>query len=179
MGATSTPNLGLIKPDLQEVIKANWTTQHAQNMNSIDEALRIAWDTYTPVWASSGTQPVIGSGGSIIGNYCELGKNFISVWILLRVGGTGFSAGSGNYTLSLPFNVDKTLAFETCFGVAHLHDDNSALNTQAGVPVISNTGNDEIQIYTDSSNFSWSPTAPFTLAQGDLVSVWMACAREV
>lgn len=36
MGTITTPELNLIKPDLQEIIKNNWDTQHETNVDKID-----------------------------------------------------------------------------------------------------------------------------------------------
>lgn len=59
-----------------------------------------AWDSYTPVWTASSTNPTIGNG-TISGRYVAIGATIIGE--IRIVGGTvGFSRGSGTYYISLP-----------------------------------------------------------------------------
>lgn len=57
------------------------------------------WQTYTPVWSSTGTQPNIGNG-TIVGRYFRTGKK-IDVEIKMILGSTS-TAGTGTYYWSLP-----------------------------------------------------------------------------
>lgn len=59
-----------------------------------------SWTDYTPIWSSSGTQPVLGNG-SLTGRYVNIGATIIGE-IRLQAGVTGFNRGSGTYHLSLP-----------------------------------------------------------------------------
>lgn len=56
--------------------------------------------TYTSVWSSSGTQPTLGTGGSVTAVFKEDGKE-VNVEIRLVLG-TGFSFGTGNIGFTLP-----------------------------------------------------------------------------
>lgn len=74
--------------------------------------------SYIPVLSAVTTPPVLGTGGSAIlrGNFYEIFDQ-IYLWAEFRYG-TGFSAGSGNYTMSLPFNVDSTIGPDIAAGGA-------------------------------------------------------------
>jgi hypothetical protein len=65
------------------------------------------WKAYTPTWASSGTQPVIGNG-TITANYCLIGAKAVGFHILLQAG-TTTTQGTGNQTLTLPFAAANVL----------------------------------------------------------------------
>jgi hypothetical protein len=60
------------------------------------------WTTYTPVLRGSVTDPVIGNG-SITGRYVNIGATIIGE-IRIIAGTSGFTRGSGTYTVSLPTN---------------------------------------------------------------------------
>lgn len=53
MGFTTTPTLGLIKPDGQEQIKNNWVDQYEANMDAVD-ALAEGIPILTPGWTAIG-----------------------------------------------------------------------------------------------------------------------------
>lgn len=57
------------------------------------------WKAFTPTWAASTTNPVIGNG-SIVGRYIKNGRT-VHFSIQITTGSTT-TAGSGNYTLGLP-----------------------------------------------------------------------------
>ena len=58
-----------------------------------------AWQSYTPTWTASTTNPSIGNG-SIVGRYLQIGK---TCWFRAYLQfGTTTTAGSGNYSVGLP-----------------------------------------------------------------------------
>jgi hypothetical protein len=59
-----------------------------------------AAQTYTPVLDSTGTAPTLGTGGAIAGRYIQIGK--LVKWSVIIIIGTGFTAGTGTYRVSLP-----------------------------------------------------------------------------
>lgn len=70
------------------------------------------WDSYSPVWTSSGVAPVLGNG-SLIGRFCVTGKTTEFYFVL--VFGTTTTAGTGSYSFTLPAT---SAAFEvqSCYG---------------------------------------------------------------
>lgn len=65
-------------------------------------AIGDPWTAYTPTWTATTTNPTIGNG-SIVGSYMLAGK-FCTFRAVVSVGSTT-TAGSGSYSLSLPFTV--------------------------------------------------------------------------
>ncbi len=58
-----------------------------------------AWQSYTPVWTTSGTAPSLGNG-VLTGKYKKIGKT-VFVRVRLQIGSTT-TTGTGNYRISLP-----------------------------------------------------------------------------
>jgi hypothetical protein len=72
-------------------------------------AVRIgAWQTYTPVWGSNGTQPVLGNS-TITGAFAQIGKTVhFRIELNLLTGG-GFSVGTGSrYSFTTPTSINGT-----------------------------------------------------------------------
>jgi hypothetical protein len=65
------------------------------------EMAAAGWDTYTPNWTASVTNPTLGTGGVVQGRFRRDGTT-LHVWIRAQAGTAGFAAGSGIYFLSLP-----------------------------------------------------------------------------
>jgi hypothetical protein len=63
------------------------------------KAIGDAWQSYTPVWGSSGTAPVVGNG-SLLGNWISAGK--LVIWRFSFTSGTTSTYGTGNYTITIP-----------------------------------------------------------------------------
>lgn len=57
--------------------------------------------SYTPVWASIGTQPALGNG-TAVGEYIKIGKIVLG-WFLITLGSTS-TAGTDVYEFTLPSN---------------------------------------------------------------------------
>jgi len=60
-----------------------------------------AWQTYTPAFTASTTNPNLGSGGALEGRYVRQG-NLITWQASVGTGGTGVTAGAGEYRITLP-----------------------------------------------------------------------------
>ena len=58
-----------------------------------------AWQTYVPVWTSSGTAPAL-NNGTVTGKYVQIGKTV--VFNFTWAAGTTTTFGTGNYSFSLP-----------------------------------------------------------------------------
>lgn len=74
---------------------------------SIDEVTNLAggeaadWKAWTPVLTGSTTNPNLGSTGTAVGKYFRWGR-FVVARFRLTFGGTGISAGSGQWHVSYP-----------------------------------------------------------------------------
>ncbi len=130
-----------------------------------------AWTAYTPTWASSGTQPVLGNNGAIVGRHKTIGKT-VKVSIDLTIGSTT-TVGTAFYNFSLP----STAANQ---GI-HMLGDAAFFDTSLGgwnggwTQVTANTAT--VSVFFDfpppsASTFSaaqWSATHPVAPATGDVI----------
>jgi len=117
-----TSNVALAKPTNVELAE-NWVnfTQLQGDNNTIiqDEANKVV-TAYTPTFITQGTQPNIGSGGSVLGEYID-NMGVIMGSAIVTFFGSGIAAGTGEYGISLPFLVDNSF-----------HSVGSALNSTPG-----------------------------------------------
>jgi len=127
------------------------------------------WQTYTPTWSSSGTQPGLGNG-TINGRYARFGKT-VHFDTSLIIGSTS-TAGTGNYRISLPSlgNADTTIERE----VLCRSYDASATTAYMGQGVVNAT---YIQLQSgavagSSAVANVSATAPWVPATGDIYKTW-------
>jgi hypothetical protein len=104
--------LPLVNPIGGNFLK-DWPAQNAVNCDAIDgyagPALATnALQTYTPVLSAVTTDPTLGTGGFIRGFYYQI---FDQIYVFgeMRFGTAGTNAGSGIYTISLPFTADTSV----------------------------------------------------------------------
>lgn len=118
-----------------------------------------AYNTYVPVWASTGTAVAL-NNGTIQGSYLQLGK-FVNGLVILSFGSTT-TYGTGTYSLTLPTGavgsgltpvgtvaaIDSGVA--TYIGSAQLFSSTVVQITNLAAPIA-----------------AYSATVPFTFASGD------------
>jgi hypothetical protein len=88
--------------------------------------------TYTPALTAPTTNPTLGSGSSVVGRYVRGGR-MVTVWVRIGFGSSGVSAGSGQYTVSLPVAASTITASSSngsgqAIGFGHIRDDGSTSN---------------------------------------------------
>lgn len=129
-------------------------------------ALGDAWASYSPAWTASTTNPVIGNG-TLNGFYREIGKT-IDYRIELTVGSTT-TFGSGSYRMSLPTAARAAItSLAQPMGNAGLGDTSaSARYLRTAVYLTTTT-----VFLADEAGTAWTPTVPFTLANGDFVIIY-------
>lgn len=103
--------LSLISPIGSDFMK-DFPGQNVVNLDRIDAFANacLTNDTmqqYTPGLNATTTDPVLGTGGFIRGLYYVIFDQ-VYVWAEFGFGTSGFSAGSGTYTMTLPFEMDLT-----------------------------------------------------------------------
>jgi hypothetical protein len=105
-----TPNIALAKPSLAEVAK-NWVTGPAlasANNGIITNKSDINMQSYTPTIIAQTTAPNLGSGTATGRYQRHQGWCWGTFILLFTTGGTGLSAGSGEYGVSLPTLADNS-----------------------------------------------------------------------
>lgn len=119
------------------------------------------WQTYTPVWGSSGTQPALGNG-TLTGRYSILGKTCFA-FMELTIGSTT-TFGTGDYTLSLPFNNPSGYLQLSSVAI-----DASPSQIFGGEGRIS--GGLAVLLNQAAPSLGWGPSIPMTWANGDIARV--------
>lgn len=120
-------------------------------------AYEAAWSTYTPTWASSGTQPVLGNG-TLTGRYHQIGKS-VKGQILLTPG-SATTFGTGTYTFSLP------VASLSALGVGNAEALQTSVRWWLGRAVLATSTTCNVQWQNNSGVSTWDPTTPWTFASG-------------
>jgi hypothetical protein len=115
--------------------------------------------SYTPVWSSDGTLPVLGDGAAT-GSYDRNGKD-IHAYGVIGIGSTT-TFGTGVYRFSVPF----TNVGGNHIGTARILDAGSVYYT--GVANISN-GNDYVEISFNNLSQQAQQGVPITYAVGDFI----------
>ena len=77
----------------------------AAEMNGIGE-----WTSYTPVLTATVTNPTLGTAATATGSYARI-QNLIIANFEFFFGTSGFSAGSGDYRVSLPVTASAVSLF--------------------------------------------------------------------
>lgn len=120
---------------------------------------------YTPVWASSGTQPAIGNG-TINGRYLQLGK-LVYGTIVLTMGSTT-TYGTGSYTFTRPITAQANNSglflssvdvFDSSAGAVY----KGALRTGGTAPLI--------PVTLASPTADYAATVPVTFATSDTITI--------
>lgn len=94
----NTPILGLPYPGPSNTADVPY---YLQQLAETVEVNFGAWVAYTPVLTASTTNPTLGTGSSAVGRYRQFGKTVLCRGEF-RFGTSGISAGSGQYSMSLP-----------------------------------------------------------------------------
>lgn len=118
------------------------------------------WASYTPTFASSGTQPTLGNS-TLAGRYKRQFSTTLDVLISLQIGST-FTPGTGTYRFGLPAGL-IALAHRRAIGSAYVFD-TSAVAHYAGVAILRSNGT-EITVVLNTTELA--ATAPITWATGD------------
>jgi len=113
------------------------------------------WQTYTPSWTSTGTQPAL-VDGTLVGTYTQIGDLIVAKASLTIGASTTF--GTGNYSISLPVAESSSVGFSAGPGIA--------FDSNPGAFYIVHWR--AAALFTNASPAALlSPSAPFTWAASD------------
>ena len=130
------------------------------------------WTTYTPVLYGSTTNPVLGNG-SITGRYMNVGATIFGE-IRIIAGTTGFSRGSGSYSVSLP--AAGIVENYQPVGQVVMRDEGPGV-TYFGTAIFNNNVNDRIELYiqgqvaTYEEGFAVTESTPFLFSANDKILI--------
>lgn len=135
----------------------------AATMNSIG----AAWESFTPSWSSSGTQPAIGNG-SLTGKYCQIQK-LVVAQIRLQIGSTT-TIGSGTYRFNYPVTATNVFSY-AALGTCAMWDNSVSQNFVATVVTNGSSTTNFQMAVTGAGGTDVAATVPFTWAANDRLSV--------
>lgn len=130
------------------------------------------WTTYVPEWLGSATNPSIGNG-SITGRYVIIGATVFGE-IRIQAGTSGFTRGSGSYSITLP----TSAVFENLqpVGQVVLRDEGPGTNF-FGTAVFNNNNNDRVELFIQSQvsqfeeGFPVTESTPFLFGSNDRILI--------
>ena len=125
----------------------------------------VAWTTYAPVWASSGTAPSIGNG-TLIGAYTQIGKT--THCTLTFAAGSTTSFGTGTYTFSLPVTA-ATVAGQNFIGALRVYE--SSVNTNYTGDCRVNSAATVLTMQINNTVGDVGATVPMTFSTGDAMQL--------
>ncbi len=186
MAVVFTSNIGLAKPSESEIAK-NWaanTELNNDNLTIITNKMNIPLTSYTPSLVASTSNPNIGTTGTRVGQYQDL-EGFIVGCFIITFNGSGISAGSGDYGVTLPAVADGTFHFAaaslsaaagatTVLGEGYFND-SSAVATSGAVALelVTNSGVSYVrmltQTYSGKGSRAVNSAAPAVPAAGDSI----------
>jgi hypothetical protein len=128
-----------------------------------------SWISYTPQLTATTTNPTLGTGGIIEGQYIKIGNLVIGNYFI-RFGTSGVNAGSGTYRVSLPSQISEIIT-----GNQYVYGSGYVFDLSAGAGRILNNvysnGNSFVTLgymETTSNVFSNATNAaPWTWAASD------------
>lgn len=177
-------SLPLISPNSSNFIK-DWPAQNAINCDLIDNyAGSYGVQSYTPVFNAVTTSPVLGTGGFVNGFYYQIFDQ-IFTWGEFRFG-TGFSPGSGNFEVTLPFdahfiaNSDTNMGNGPIIGNCRVWNNTTDSSKQPGLVQLRTISQMMFGIRFDTASAVRAMGAgiPFTWAAGDGIS-WFCKYQRV
>lgn len=126
------------------------------------------WKDFKPVWTATTTNPVL-NNGTLRTRYVRTG-NVVHFQGVLTPGSTT-TFGSGEYRLSLPVTAVAGISWQSIGGGWVLDvSTGNAWNTTA---FFAGSTTIVLRMGTGSGANGWSNSAPFTLAQSDIVSFYV------
>lgn len=124
------------------------------------------WFSYSPSWASYGTQPSVGNG-ALNGRFSIVGRT-VNFSLFLRMGSTT-TYGTDAYRFSLPISTSSSFLGGVATGRFY---DVSASVTQIGyLELLSESDYGELKVYSGGGYGNATNTVPWTWAQSDEIVV--------
>ena len=129
------------------------------------------WQSYTPTWTASTTNPTLGNG-TLTGKYIQIGK-LVVLNISFTFGSTT-AFGTGDHYLSLPVEAASGLYD----GSARFRDTGIA-NYARIAGIATSLSSTKITLFTSltGNDNNWTPTIPFAMGNGDTLVIQIVYQR--
>lgn len=160
----SSPNDGMLLWETDTERYTSWNASLSQWVN-LGMMLTTA---FTPALTGSTTNPTLGTGGTAAARYTLYGGNWCNYRGAFKFGTSGTSAGSGSFSISLPFNTNANLTGSNePIGTVYILD-SSGPAAFLGVPYVAASAS------TMSVLIGGSPTAGASQMSSSVPMAWAA-----
>lgn len=133
-------------------------------------ASALTWSNYTPALTAVSVNPSLGSGATVYGRYAQSGSFVVAQAVF--VVGTGPSAGSGAYEVSLPVAASAAYPNLAIIGSGLYFSAGTAFNVI--LAWFNSSSRAKVQLPLGAnSGFQVSDSNPHTLAVNDAISLTM------
>lgn len=125
-----------------------------------------AWTSYTPVLTADTTSPTLGTGGTAVGAYTQIGKT-VFYNFRFTFGSSGVAAGSGLYRVSVPVVPAYTVGGSVAGSTLYMFDNSAATMWNAGFMQLSAGSIAYISYGAGTANQGVGAALPWTWAASD------------
>jgi len=133
---------------------------------AIANQIGAAWESYTPTWTASTTNPAIGNG-QLIGKYTQIQKLVVAEVTVIM--GSTTTYGTGTYRFGLPITADTPLWNFAHTGTGRLYDASTGVVYVAAIGFFAGATT-YVSGWTHGAS-TITPTTPFTFANTDEITV--------
>lgn len=131
-----------------------------------------AWTSWNPALTAASSNPTLGSGSSVAGSYLQMGK-FVVASGIIRFGSSGVNAGSGEYYVSLPVNMQNV---DQVAGSGAFYDSSTG---KAYLLVPLRASASTVAMFVDNAtSYSLSSSNPITPAASDSIRIMLMYEAE-
>lgn len=134
--------------------------------STFNDFVAPGWQSYTPVWSTTGTAPALGNG-TITGHFRLTANSDLVIVCGRLVMGSTSTFGTGNYLVSVP-TVASTTTQNEMQGAVYILDSGS----QSRIGICDFQSSSNLQFETASGGVG--ATSPQTWANGDQLRWWIA-----
>lgn len=139
------------------------STLEIMRLDSLPPTSQGQWQSYTPSWTGSGSNPSIGNG-IILGRWKYIDNKTALIRIYIELGSTT-TVGSGNYSFSLPVTTANDTTGQVLTGI--FFDTSASQNYPLAGRV---TANSSSIVRSGTGGNLFSATSPVTPAVGDTIT---------
>lgn len=158
-------------PDTAAAGDAGHVTDHNLILTALS-SLDVAWTTFVPALTASSVNPSLGTGSAYAsGYYGRLGRTVICRFAFRF--GTGSSAGTGTYRISLPVTAATSgEAIARRSGTLFLYDASTGNSWSGGIAETADAGTTMDKLYVSAGGAlqQLAATVPWTWALDDQLS---------
>lgn len=123
-----------------------------------------AYSSYTPALTAATTNPTLGTGSTVLGQYAQDNKT-VTGQFTITFGTSGVAAGTGQYAISLPVTADTSIT-SRILGAAMIYHSSTG-DLRIGAVALDTSGT--VKVYYPATNGLIGAVNPWTWAASDQI----------